>query len=131
MSYSVSIKENKGYIQMEVSGERTKGQEAKAAIELWVRLAEECNNKGIFKVLAIYSLSGELPTMAAYEVGVSLAKNELIKKLKIAVVDLNENSRINNLFTETVAKNRVSGMYGGKVFYTTDKAIEWLLAEKS
>jgi hypothetical protein len=129
MAYNVSIQEKQGYIRVEVSGERASGQEAKDAVDLWGNLAEVCNRKGVFRVLAIYNLSGDLPTMAAYDAGVSLVKIDLMKKLKVALVDLNEKSRKINLFTETVAVNRSSYSDRGKVFDDENKAIEWLLGK--
>jgi hypothetical protein len=129
MSYDISIQEKQGYIRVEVSGERTSGQEAKAAIDLWMRLAEVCNDKGIFRVLAIYDLNGDLPTIAAYEIGSSLVKNDLIRNMKVALVDLNEKSRENNLFAKTVAVNRAYSRDSGRVFDDEKKAIEWLLGQ--
>ena len=79
--------------------------------------------------MAVLSLTGDLPTMAAYDVGSSLVKNDLMKKLKIAVVDLNEKSRRTNLFLETVAVNR--GGIGDRsgIFANEKNAIEWLLGK--
>jgi len=129
MPYNVSIQEKQDYIRIEVTGERDRGHEAKDAIDLWTDIAAVCKTKGIFRVLAIYNLSGDLPTMAAYNVGTKLVENDTIRKMKVALVDLNERSRRTNLFTETVVANRSSSNQG-KVFDNENEAIEWLSGSK-
>ena len=129
MSFNVSIEEKHDYIRVEVSGERIRGQVESDSIAVWSNVAEVCNKNGVFRVLAVLNLTGDLPTMAAYNVGSSLVNNDLMKKLKIAVVDLNEKSRRINLFLETVAVNR--GGIGDRsgIFANEKNAIEWLLGK--
>ena len=129
MSFNVSIEEKQDYIRVAVSGERIRGQVENDAIAVWSNVAEVCNKNGIFRVLAVLSLTGDLPTMAAYDVGTSLVKNDLMNKLKIAVADLNEKSRRTNLFLETVAVNRRGISNRSRIFDNEKNAIEWLLGE--
>jgi hypothetical protein len=129
MSFNVSIEKKQDYIRVEVSGERIRGQVDSDAITLWSNVAEVCNKNGVFHVLAVLNLTGELPTMAAYNIGTTLVQNELMKKLKIAVVDMNEKSRGTNLFLETVAVNRGGSSDRSRIFDNEKKAIEWLLGK--
>jgi hypothetical protein len=46
------------------------------------------------------------------------------RRFKLAIVDVNEDSRKDNLFTETVAVNRG---YNVKIFDNENDAKEWLL----
>jgi len=129
MSFNVSIEEKHDYIRVEVSGERIRGQVESDSIAVWSNVAEVCNKNGVFRVLAVLNLTGDLPTMAAYNVGSSLVNNDLMKKLKIAVVDPNEKSRGTNRFLETVAINR--GGIGDRsgIFDNEKNAIDWLLGK--
>src|SRR5574338_123463 len=104
MSYNLSIQVEQDYIRAEVTGTRMKGQEADDALAVWSSVAEACTKNGIFQVLAVFSLAGSLPTLAAYKIGTSLVKNDVLLKLRVALVDLNEESRDINRFAATVSE---------------------------
>ena len=126
MPYKVSIQEEREYIRVEVTGERGRGQEATDSKEFWLGMANLCNDKGVYGILAIFNLTGRLPMMAGHEVGTWVVETKLLTELKIAVVDLNDESRINNQFIETFAGNRTR-YDRGKVFDDEKAALEWLL----
>jgi hypothetical protein len=126
MSYDFEIQEKQDYMRIEISGERVKEHEVDDSLEVWTRLAGICTDKGIFKVLFVLNLSGDLPMMAAFEIGDKGVKINFPKKMKIALVDLNEKSRAKNYFAETVAVNRSFGS-GSMMFDDENKAKEWLL----
>jgi len=126
MAYDISIQEKNTYVRVEVSGERTKDHEVQDSIDVWTRVTETCHQKGIFLILAVFNLTGELPILAAFDIGKLGAKLSSFKGLKVAIVDLNEKSREINLFSETVAVNR-SFNNRSKLFADENKAIEWLL----
>jgi hypothetical protein len=69
--------------------------------------------KGYSLILAIFKLSGRLPVMPAYEIASSPEEFGWSRKFKLAIVDVNNESRQDNLFAETVAVNRG---YNVKIF---------------
>lgn len=129
MTYDLSIQVKQDYIRAEVTGAREKGQEAADALAVWSSVAETCTKNEIFRVLAVFNLTGDLPTLAAYNIGTSLIKNDVLMKLRVALVDLNVNSQEINRFTVTVAENRSS--YGrAEIFNDEKNAINWLLEKQ-
>lgn len=127
MPYTISIQEKQDYIRVEVTGERQKGQEEKDSQEFWLSMVNLCNSKGVFRILAIFNLQGDLPVMAAYNIGEWFVKNDLVKNIKIALVDLKDESKKNNYFVETVAYNRAYNSNKARIFDKEEKAVEWLL----
>jgi len=125
MTYNIAIQEKQRYIEVKVSGERIRGQEAKDALDMWRVVAEKCNDTGMSRVLVIFSLTGTPPIISAYDVASSPEQVGWSRMFKTAIVDLNEESRQINLFGETVAVNR--GFSQTKVFDNENKAVEWLL----
>ena len=123
MAYNINTQIKQAYIRIEISGDRTPGQEAAEAIQFWSNVADLCRQNNIFKVLTISALTGRLPTMQAFEIARSPESFGWSWEYKVAFVDLNEGSRQDNLFTETVAVNRG---YGAKIFDNEFDAKAWL-----
>jgi hypothetical protein len=123
MPYLVNIKEEKDYIRVEVSGDRTPNKETEDAISVWSRVAERCHSTNIHRILATVDLSGRFPTLAAYELAKSPGAFGWERHFKMAVVDINKESRQDNYFTETVAVNRG---YWVKIFDNEKDAENWL-----
>lgn len=127
MSYHIVMEIREDYLRVEVSGHRDPGDEVARSLESWRKVANICREHDIRAVLTILNLSGRLPILAAYNIGTSLSETGLPKSTRFAVVDMNEDSREGNLFSETVATNRG---YVGRVFANEDAALAWLLGEK-
>ena len=123
MPYKIKIQEKSDYLRIEISGDRSPGQEASEAIEFWSQVAKLCREKNIDNVLTISTLTGRLPTLQAFEIAQSPESFGWDWRFKVAFVDLNEESRQDNLFTETVAVNRG---YRAKIFDNEDDAKTWL-----
>ena len=124
MPYELSIQEKENYIRVEVSGQRTPGHEVEDAITVWSRVAEVCNAKQMDRVLSIYNLTGRLPARAAHAIAYDPAKFGWSKRFKVALVDLNEESRQDMFFVEDVA---VSSGYRVRIFDAEQEAEAWLL----
>lgn len=124
MSYNVVIEEKEGFLRVEVSGDRVPGQEAENGIEVWAHLADICRDKGYEKVLAVINLSGHLPTTASYKIASEPDRFGWEKRFKVAVVDLNQESRLENYTTAAIAVNQG---YDVKIFDNEDTARAWLL----
>jgi hypothetical protein len=124
MTYKVNIEEQQNYIRVEVSGKRIPGKETDDAIRVWASVAETCRKKNITRILAINNIPGRLPALAAYSLAESPEEFGWSRHFKLTVVDVNEDSRKDNLFTETVAVNRG---YNVKIFDNENDAKEWLL----
>ena len=104
--YQVTIEENPSYVRANVSGDRIPGRELTDAVGAWSEVADVCRTKGINRVLATIDLSGRFPTLAADNLAKAPEDFGWIREVKMAVVDVNEESLQDNLFTETVAVNR-------------------------
>jgi len=124
MPYSVVIEEMKDYLRAELSGERVPGKEADDAIAVFAHLADICREKGYEKVLAIVDLSGHLPTTASYKIASDPDRFGWEKRFKVAVVDVNQVSRLENYTTEAIAVNQG---YDVKIFDNEETARAWLL----
>lgn len=127
MPYKVLIEEKQDYIRVEVSGERTSGQEERDAKQVWSEVAAICTRSGKRKILAIFTLRGKLPTLAAFSLGENPEEFGLGRNFRIALIDLNEESREMNRFAETVAHNR--GFSIAKVFDNEREGAEWLIGQ--
>ena len=124
MSLEINIREFKDYIRVDVSGTRTRGKEMEEALELMKRIVEVCRASGIYRVLSVSRVSGQIPTLDAYQIVRMPQKFGWDKNYKLAVVDMNEESRQVTLFTEDVAVNRG---FNSKVFDNEEEAKKWLL----
>lgn len=124
MPYEVSIQEQEGYIRVETSGERTPGSEVEDAVRVWSHVAEVCQAKQVERILGIHKVTGRLPTRAAYAIAYDPARFGWSRRFKLALADMNEESRQDILFVEDVA---VSSGYQVKVFDNEQKAKAWLL----
>ncbi len=123
MSYDVTIEEMKDYLRVEVSGDRVPGQEADDGIEVWRHLADVCRETGHDKLLVILHLSGHIPTTASYKIASNPDKFGWEKRFKVAVVDLNQESRLENYLTGAIA---VSQGYDARIFDNELTAEAWL-----
>ena len=130
MSYEASIQENQDHIRVDVTEERESSQQIiESAKEFWPRILELCDEKGIYRVLAVFNLRGDLPTMTAYQLGKWAANHGRSIRVKVAFVDLNEESRNINRFIEDVAVNRALNPEKVKVFGDEQSAKAWLLKD--
>ncbi len=126
MSYEFSITDEPEYIRVEVSGVRPPDVDKGLAdvMQVWARVAERCRATRQKRVLAVLRLTGEVPIMGSYGVVTRADEFGWSRSFRLAVVDLNEESRRGNSFTETVAFNLG---YPVCVFATESEAKAWLL----
>lgn len=124
MALEVSIQECKDHIRVEVSGERTSGNEKEDAINLWTQVVEVCRKSEVKKILVISTLTGRVPAVKTYDIAGNPEAFGWSREYKLALVDLDENSRQHNLFAEDVAVNRG---FHVKVFDNEEDAKDWLL----
>ncbi len=87
----------------------------------WRRIAEECQSRGLHRVLVEEDFPNAISEVELYEL-VTQAENAL-RRLRIAFVDRRADHAESNLFAETVARNR--GLVV-KVFTDTETAARWL-----
>ena len=127
MPYDFSIEEEEDYIRVSVSGDRIKGKEVEDIFPVWSSVADKCRERNINKVLAVFQLTGSVPTMGSYNVVTKAEEFGWSRCFRLAIVDLNEVSRQNNLFTETVAVNRGYQVF---IFDNEQHAKDWLLSKK-
>ena len=123
MTDNVIIQEEENYILVKVSGDRIPGQETEIMTNVWIRVMKMCHEKSIHKILAILNLTGRLPTMKVYYGAKNPDAVGWSRKFQLAVVDLNEQSRQDNVFAATVASNRG---FPVKIFDNEEDARNWL-----
>ena len=124
MSYKLDIKENQDYLKVEISGDWTPGAELEDSVNVWAQVTATCNEKGVTHIMAIWNVPGYLPTMAAYNLVESAEKFGWDKRLKLAVVHLNEERLKDGLVAETLAVDRGFNI---KMFNNEQKAKLWLM----
>lgn len=124
MSYHIEFADRADHLRVEVSGHRTPGREVEDAVAVWSEVADRCRAASLPRILAVMKLSGRLPTMAAFDIAHAPDSFGWSREFQLALVDLNEESRKDNLFTETIAVNRG---FRVKVFDNEDDARAWLL----
>ncbi len=108
---------------------RVYGDADTAAISLgyWREVAIECRKQGRRRVLVVESFKGKATPMEMFEVASHLGEVGL-RGITIAFVDTELDQLPENLFGETVAKNR--GIHG-KLFNSIAAAELWLDARPS
>ena len=119
MNYDVSIKEENGILKVIAKGNRTM-VDSKA---LWDLNIQKIKERKLSKLLVTLDLVGNLSISDYYTLATHAT--DLIKGLniKIAVVDLNNQSIKDNSFAETVAMNRGMNVL---VFESPEAAEQWL-----
>jgi hypothetical protein len=121
--YEFSVEEQEDYIRVQVSGARIQGSEVEDAISVWSRVARICDEKKENLVLGIFEVTGRLPTPAAHAIAYDPQRFGWSRRLRLALVVVDEEVRQDALFVEDVA---VSGGYQVRIFDNEDKAKVWL-----
>ncbi len=124
MSYTFEIKEVGDYIKVEISGEFVAGEELKDSVDVWGKVLSSCQGKGSNLILAIWTVPGYLPTMAAYNLAESAEELGWQKNFKLAVVHLSEERYQDGIIAETFA---VDYGFDVKMFKDEEKAKQWLM----
>ena len=127
MPYDVIVEIRDNYIRADVTGQRIPGKEVDDALAVWSQLAGISEETGLDHILFVAKMTGTLSTVAAYTISNSLEATGLNKSSRLAFVDLNEESRKENVFGETVVYNR--GWTDARIFDNEDEAVAWLLSE--
>lgn len=124
MPYDLKTQEHENYLRVDVTGKRTPGNEVEDAISVWSHVAEICREKNKDRILGIYDVTGRLSARAAHAIAYDPSRFGYSKSFKLALVDINEESRQDMFFVEDVA---VSGGYRVQVFESEEEAKAWLL----
>lgn len=124
MAYELKIEHFEDYISVEITGVRNSLSSISDSKNMWIELLAICTEKEIKKVLAVSKLTGRLGAVPMFNIVDHVVKYGISRQYKLAYVDLNPESLIDNKFGETVAYNR--GYQFIKVFGEIDPAKEWL-----
>jgi len=124
MPYDFQIQVHEDYLRVEVSGTRTPGQEVNDAVQTGQQISEAVRRSGVRKVLTIFRMTGRLPATESHEIYSNPQAFGWSREVKVALVDMNPDSKEDSLFSETVAVNRA---YDMSVFDKEEDALEWLL----
>lgn len=126
MPYQIDLSIHETYIRAHITGQRIPGQATANSMAAWKQITAACQDHDLFRVLAVFDLTGPLPTMSAFKVASSLHEIGLNWRFRIAFVDPHLESLPENQFGETVAVNRGVQV---KVFTNETDALPWLLAD--
>lgn len=124
MPYELTIELFEDYIRAEVAGDRRPGHEVNDAMSTGRQLLAACRSHSVSKVLIIFKMTGRLPPTEAYEIYSDPQEFDWNRDVKIAVVDINQESKEDTFFCETVAVNRA---YDTQVFDEEHEALKWLM----
>lgn len=124
MPYETDIQVHDDHIRIEVTGARHAGQELEDATAVGLGLSELLEQTGIKNVLAVFRMTGRLPPIAAFEIFSKPQDFGWNRDVKLALVDMNEESQRDSHFSETVAVNRA---YQMAVFENEEEALNWLM----
>ena len=120
-SYSVTFEHRPGYLY-------AYGKAVKDSFEIslgfWTEIAAHCKANNFSKVLVEEDFETDNEILDTYEI-VSQGHKVGFTRVKIAFVDRHNSQMNNNLFGETVARNR--GILG-RVFPNVEEAEKWLLS---
>ncbi len=100
-----------------------RGNEAQDSINIWLQVAMACRESNVSLILVLSEIIGHLPTMAAFEIANDPEAFGWSRRLKLAIVDLNNEARPDSLFGENVAVNRGFNL---KIFENEPEARAWL-----
>ena len=123
MPYEMLIQVRQDWIRVVATGERLPGKEEDEVEVIWRPVANVCLTEEIDLILAIYNVSGPLP--APHSRAITNARKAIgwSRHFKLALVDLNIESRQELLLVEELA---VSNGYQFRVFDNELKAEAWL-----
>ena len=121
MSYEMDIKFADGFLLVEVTGE----DNYDVSHEIWMNIAQACEERDCFNVLGVSDMTNALATMEAYDHQKIFAEAGITLRHRIAWVEKNPEARKMIEFVETVLKNR--NMVNGRVFSDVSEAKNWLL----
>jgi hypothetical protein len=117
----IRFEHHSGYLYANAHAEKDSYE---ISLDFWTEIARRCKENGFSKVLAEEDFGTDNSTSDMYEL-VSQGHQIGLTGLKIAFVDRHLAQMNNNLFGETVARNR--GLIA-KVFANINEAEEWLLS---
>ena len=115
----VRFEHRDSYLFAHITGQ---GEDLITTRATWRRIAEECQQAGVTKVLILEEIEGELPFMEQYAFAESLPQLGF-EAITVAFVDGKPEQFLNNKFAEDVAVNR--GAHG-RLFQTVAEAEAWL-----
>ena len=124
MEHKLIMEEKRDYIRCVISGERRQGNILEQITPIWSQVVTLCKEKEIFKILAIFKLKGQITVLDSVDVVSNSEKFNWDKRIALALVETNIDSRKGNLFTEIYAVNRG---YRMKVFENEESALKWLI----
>ncbi len=118
MKNSFLVEEYPGYIVFRVSGQDS----LQFSMDYWQKVGQVCNEKKVYKALIVEDLQGQISMSEMYELCEALP--HFVLGLDIAFIDNDPEHSYDNLFGETVARNRGVNIND---FSNEKDAIAWLL----
>lgn len=100
--YRLKIEDRKSYLYAYVSGKDS----MEVSLAYWKEIFDTCKRLNYHNVLVEEDLQGSPVTVDYFEFGIFLSNIVKDFRLKIAFIDRHTSHAPDNLFSETVAKNR-------------------------
>ncbi len=126
MEYTVDFEETSGFTLVTVRGRREVGHELEDAKVYWAKIALYCREHQPKRVLVSVELTGEIPKIVSYQLGLEAEALGFKPNLKLAIVDPNEQARKSHELGALTASNRG---YDIEVFASQEEAKNWLTDE--
>ncbi|WP_428033748.1 hypothetical protein [Amphritea sp.] len=124
MSYQYTITECGDYLRVEVHGSRSGTDVTRESLNMWQIVAQQCQQKGINLILAVFHLSGSRDIMDTFNI-VEGVQEWLWPELAIAYVDMNaENSKENTIVEHFAMMHGINF----RIFFNEDEGLRWIKA---
>lgn len=121
-SYKIETKIEGDLLRYYVTGERS----VEAAIELWEKIYQDCEEHQIFKVYSTVLLSGRIDAMSIPLVIRALVELNANRPITCAWVDLNQESYNDNLMGEKMPRPEEMNI---RIFNNHSDAERWLATQ--
>ena len=124
MPYETNIEVFPDHVRTDVTGVRITGEVVSNSDLLGQEMVRACSENSIHRILLVLHLTGRLSSIDAYEMVLNSEQYGWSRDMKMAIVDMNEESLQDSEFVETVAVTRA---YPVSVFDNEEEARDWLL----
>ncbi|RKQ50263.1 hypothetical protein BXY85_1277 [Roseivirga pacifica] len=105
------------------TGHRTPGMVLQQALNFYDQIHRNCLEKRLHKVLIISEVTGRLTENESEQIVNYISRLEFTEKFKVALVDLNFSSYLDNLFAEQMS---IKLDFTGRVFHHEESGRGWI-----
>lgn len=123
MAYDLEYQVDGDILCVYATGDRDTDSPGAAAQDAWTRIAQQCGETGLSRVLIISHVTGRYPTLDTYETMSTLDRYGISRHWKIAYVNADPTCREDLMFMMAVADNKG---FSVRLFDDEARARKWL-----